>query len=279
MSAAAMPGALVRRRRRTDWERIVLGAFVALFFAFVLAPILIVVVVAFGAKEYVSFPIEGFSFRWFYRIVEYRPFIDSFVVSLYLAFSSTILAGIIGVPAALALVRGRSRYATAISTFLLSPLSMPLIVLGLAFLFYLSALGFGVSFLSLLVSHTVVGLPYIVRTVAGVYRSVSADYEESASILGASKWQTFWLVTLPLIRPGIFAGSLFSILISFDNLPVSFFFGSAQTNTLPVVMLSYIEHQFDPSIAALSAVQMLVAVIALFVVERVYGLKHMSAPT
>src|SRR5262249_49451831 len=105
------------------------------------------------------------------------------------------------------------------------------------------------------------------------------DFEESASILGATRAQTFRYVTLPLIRPGIFAGSLFSILISFDNLPISFFFGSASTNTLPVVMLSYIEHQFDPSIAALSAVQMMLAVAALILVERVYGLKHMSAPT
>jgi putative spermidine/putrescine transport system permease protein len=267
------------RRFKRNPEAPILGAFVLLFFTFMLAPILIVVVVAFNDANFIAFPLRGFSVRWFYRIVEYRPFLDSFIVSLQLAFASTLLAGVVGVPAALALVRGRSVYANAIATFLLSPLSMPLIVLGFAFLFFLSAIGFGVSFLSLLISHTVVGLPYIMRTVGGVYRAISTDFEETASILGASRWQTFWHVTLPLIRPGIFAGALFSILISFDNLPVSFFFGSATTNTLPVVMLSYMEHQFDPSIAALSAVQMLLAVVALLVVERVYGLKHMSAPT
>ncbi len=269
---------LLRRFRRNP-EAPLLGAFVVLFFTFMLAPILIVVVVAFNDANFVAFPLRGYSLRWFYRIVEYRPFLDSFIVSLELAFASTLLGCALGVPAALALVRARSRWANGIATFLLSPLSMPLIVLGLAFLFYLSAVGLGVSFLSLLIAHTVVGLPYIMRTVAGVYRGVSTDFEETASILGASRAQTFWYVTLPLIRPGIFAGSLFSILISFDNLPISFFFGSATTNTLPVVMLSYIEHQFDPSIAALSAVQMIVAVAALLAVERVYGLKHMSAPT
>jgi putative spermidine/putrescine transport system permease protein len=273
-----MTAALWRRFKRNP-EAPVLGVFVVLFFVFMLAPILIVVVVAFNDANFIAFPLRGYSLRWFWRIVEYRPFLDSFIVSLELAFASTFLACVLGVPAALALVRGRSRYADAVATFLLSPLSMPLIVLGLAFLFYLSALGFGVSFLSLLISHTVVGVPYIMRTVAGVYRGVSAEFEETASILGANRWQTFWYVTLPLIRPGIFAGALFAILISFDNLPISFFFGSATTNTLPVVMLSYIEHQFDPSIAALSAVQMLLAVLALLAVERVYGLKHMSAPT
>nr|WP_239032025.1 hypothetical protein [Paroceanicella profunda] len=83
-------------------------------------------------------------------------------------------------------------------------------------------------------------------------------------------------VTLPLIRPGIMAGSLFSFLTSFDNLPVSYFFGSADTNTLPVVMLSYMEHQFDPSIAALSTLQLLLAVVALIVVDRIYGIDKMT---
>ena len=135
-------------------------------------------------------------------------------------------------------------------TFLLAPLSMPMIVLGLALLYYLSALGFGISFASLLIAHTVISIPYIVRTVVGVYRGLGPDYEEAAAILGADRWNILRHVTLPLIRPGIFAGSLFAFLISFDNLPISYFFGSATTNTLPVVMLSYLESQFDPSIAA-----------------------------
>ena len=86
-------------------------------------------------------------------------------------------------------------------------------------------------------------------------------------------------MTLPLIRPGIAAGCLFSFLTSFDNLPVSYFFGSAQTNTLPVVMLAYMEHQFDPSIAALSTLQLGMAVIALLVADRLYGIEKMTVAT
>src|SRR5581483_2522086 len=155
------------------------------------------------------------------------------------------------------------RPAEILMTFLLAPLSMPLIVLGFAQLFFLSAIGFGVSFLSLLIAHTVVSIPYIARTVAAVYRGLPSNFEETALVLGATRWQTFRHVTLPLIRPGIFAGCLFSILLSIDNLPISYFFGSPSTNTLPVVMLSYLENQFDPSIAALSTVQMMLAVLCL----------------
>lgn len=260
-------------------ERWILTAFTVLFFVFLIAPILVVVAVSFTSVSYVSFPIEGFSLRWFWRIIEYRPFIDALVVTIQVAVLSTALAALIGVPAALTLVRARGAMAELVMTLLLSPLSMPMIVLGLALLFYLSALGLGISLTSLVIAHTVIGLPYVVRTVAGVYRGMSPDLEESATILGANRWQVLRYVTLPQIRPGIFAGALFSILISVDNLPISFFFGSPSTNTLPVVMLSYLEHQFDPSIAALSTVQMILALAGLLVIERFYGLRHLGAPT
>ena len=95
-------------------------------------------------------------------------------------------------------------------------------------------------------------------------------------ILGANRWQVFRHATLPAIRPAIFAGGTFSILISIDNLSISYFFSSPTTNTLPVVILSYLETQFDPSIAAASTVQLLVAAVLLFVIERVYGLRSIA---
>ncbi len=198
------------------------------------------------------------------------------MVSLQLALVSTFGASLIGIPAALAIGRRRGPVADSIAGFILSPISMPLIVLGYALPFYLSRLGFGISFLGLTVAHTVVGVPYMFRTVLGVYRSQPRDYEEAAAILGANPLQTFAFVTLPLIRPGIFAGALFAILISLDNLPISYFFGSPATNTLPVVMLSYLEHQFDPSVAAIGTVQMVLAMIALAVVDRMYGLRRLN---
>ncbi|MGL4813399.1 MAG: ABC transporter permease [Beijerinckiaceae bacterium] len=259
--------------------QILLGIFAALFILFMLAPIAIVVWMAFSAQSFIGFPIPAYSLRWFYRIFEYEPFINSLVVSIQVAVLSTIAACGVGVPAALALARSRSGLATVIATFLVSPISMPLIVLGFALLFFMSALGFGVSFLGLVIAHTVVGVPYIVRTVIGVYRSQPQDFEEAAAILGAGRWQTVRHVTLPLVAPGIFAGALFAFLISLDNLPISFFFGSPATSTLPVVLLSYTENQFDPSIAAVSTVQMVLALAALAVVDRIYGIRNVGAPS
>ncbi|UZF94949.1 ABC transporter permease [Bosea sp. NBC_00550] len=266
-------------RLSEDMPAWALRAFMLVFFVFLIAPIAIVVWMSFSAQSYIGFPIQSYSLRWFRRVVEYEPFLNSLIVSIKVAVLSTLFATAIGVPAALALARSRSKAADAIATFLVAPISMPLIVLGFALLFYLSTLGFGLSLLALLIAHSVVAVPYIVRTVIGVYRSQPADVEEAAMILGASRWQTFRYVTLPLVSPGIFAGALFAFLISLDNLPISFFFGSPETSTLPVILLSYTENQFDPSIAAVSTVQMLLALATLFVVDRIFGIRNIGAPT
>jgi putative spermidine/putrescine transport system permease protein len=249
-----------------------LAAYVLLFFLFVMAPILIVVVVSFSSHAFVSFPIEGFSLRWYYRIWEYRPFVDSLLVSIELGVCATVAACVLGIPAALSIGRSRSGLGEAASVFLLSPLSMPLIILGFVLLFYCSRIGLGVSFASLVVAHTIVSLPYVVRSVVSVYRSAPRASEEAAAILGADPLRAFLHVVLPAIRPGVMNGAAFSMLISLDNLPVSYFFGSATTNTLPVVMLSYMQYQFDPSIAALSTVQLGLAVIVLWLLGRWGGL-------
>jgi putative spermidine/putrescine transport system permease protein len=268
------------------WQRVerrlpglLLLAFVLVFFAFLLAPIAFVVLVSFSDAAFITFPVTQFSLRWYYRLLEYAPLLGSLWFSLELAAASALLAAIIGVPAALALARSRSGFADLLSTFLLAPLSIPMILLGIALLYNLSAIGLGISFTSLLIAHTVVSIPYIVRTVVAVYRGVGRSYEESAAILGASRLQIFVYVTLPLIGSGIFSGMLFAILISLDNLSLSLFFGSAQTNTLPVVMLSYLQNQFDPAIAAIGTVQMMIAFVALLLIEKTVGLRHMSSPS
>jgi putative spermidine/putrescine transport system permease protein len=151
------------------------------------------------------------------------------------------------------------------------------LVIGFSLLYFLSSLGIGVSFAALLIAHTVISVPYVMRTVLAVYRNVGINFEEAAAVLGANRWQRFYFVTLPLISPGVFAGALFAVLISLDNLPVSYFFGTANVTTLPVVMLSYLQNQLDPAIAAISTVQMLIAIGLLLVVERTYGLRALNA--
>lgn len=274
-----MSEARVWRQLDRRMPQLLLLGYVLVFFVFLLAPIFLVVLVSFSDAAFIMFPVTSFSLRWYHRLLEYTPLLVSLWFSLKLAAASALLAAIIGVPAALALGRSMSPAADTVSTFLLAPLSIPMILLGIALLYNLSAIGLGLSFTSLLIAHTVVSIPYILRTVVAVYRGIGRDYEESAAILGASRRQIFIHVTLPLIGSGIFSGMLFAILISLDNLSLSLFFGSAQTSTLPVVMLSYLQNQFDPAIAAIGTVQMAIAFVMLLVIERTVGLKFMSSPS
>ena len=267
----------IRRRQRPNLLAWGLGIYVLLFMVFLMTPIFVVVLISFSSAAFVVFPMPGLSLQWYVRVFEYQPFVNSLWVSIQIAFASAVLGALIGVPAALWAARSRSAYANFLSNFLLMPISVPAIVLGFALLYMTSAMMLGVSFISLLLTHTVVSIPYIARTVLAVYRSMPPDFEESAAVLGASRWRVFTHVTLPLIRPGIFAGALFAVLISLDNLPLSFFFGSASTNTLPVVMLSYMQNQFDPSVAAIATVQMLIAIFALVVVHLIYGIEKLTA--
>ncbi len=264
-------------RRLPDPGLWLLYLYMVLFIAFITVPIGAVVAVSFSSSSFIVFPIPGWSWHWYRHIIDYRPFITSLATSIELAFASALCSAVLGVPAALALARTRHAAAGWIGNFLLAPLSVPAIVLGFALLYFLSSLSLGLSFTALLIAHTVAGVPYIVRTVLATYRAVPADLEESASILGATRWQVLRHVTLPLVRPGVFAGAMFAVLTSLDNLPLSFFFGNATTNTLPVVMLSYMENQFDPSIAAISTVQMLIAIITLFLLDRIYGIERLTA--
>jgi putative spermidine/putrescine transport system permease protein len=246
-------------------------AYLAAFFGFVFAPILVVCAVAFQTAGFVSFPIQGVSLQWFAKAFAYKPFMDGLLTSFEVAALSSGLAILVGTPAALALARRESRASDAVVTLILSPLSVPLIVLGYALLFYLSRVGLGTSFAGLVAAHTVVGLPYIVRTVVAVQRTVGRDLEEAALVLGATRFQVLRQVTLPLIRPGLVGGGLLAFLISLDNLPVSYFFSSPSTVTLPVVMLSYMESSFDPSIAALSVIQIAVAIATLLLINRFWN--------
>ena len=266
-----------RRKPRRDLARIALAVFTGLFVVFLLLPMVVVVVVSFSSSSFIAFPMPGFSLKWYERALTYGPFMSSLVTSINLALAATLVGTLLGIPASLAVARSRSRWAGLVANFLLTPLSMPGIVLGFALLYFLASLHIPNGFLSLLIAHSIVAIPYISRTVISVYRSIPVNQEEAGAVLGGTRLQILRYVILPQIMPGVFAGGMFAILISFDNLPLSYFFGTARTSTLPVVMLGYMENQFDPSIAAISTIQMLIAIGTLFAIHRAYGIERLTS--
>ncbi|HLI10359.1 MAG TPA: ABC transporter permease [Alphaproteobacteria bacterium] len=252
-----------------------LSLYVGVLTIFLLAPVAVVIASAFTGAEFVTFPPHGVSLKWFAKVLGDPQFVVPLWNSLRLGVLATLLSAVLAIPAAIAMVRYRLPGADLIQAFLLSPLSLPTIILAVGLLFFVARIGIGSSLLALVVGHAVITVPYVLRTVLGVYAGINREIEEAAMVLGANPLRAFWLVTLPLIRPGILAGAIFSFLLSFDEVPVALLLSNTDTTTLPVSILSYLVYNYDPAVAAISTIQIAIVIAVLLVLERVFGVKHL----
>lgn len=242
--------------------------------AFVLAPTVVVVGSSFSGGNLPRFPPTDLSLRWYAHALSQPIFTDAAFNSLWLALAATALATPLSLAAALAIVRGNFPGKTFLQALLLAPLFVPAIVISLAILLSAARIGVRDVGLRLIGAHVLITMPYLVRTLIASLTRFDMTLEEAARTLGASPFATFRLVTLPLIWPGLIAGMLFALVVSFDNVSVSLFLTSARTNTLPLSILNYVEYNYDPSIAALSTMLVAISLFAAVVLERLVGLRR-----
>ncbi len=240
-----------------------------LVLAFVAAPIVVVFLSSVNSSQYLRFPPEGFSTRWWVAALSERWMVPTWF-SLRLAAATAITATVFGTLAALGVHRGRFRGREAFLAVLLSPLILPQIVTGAALLqfFKLAGLGDVLGFPALLMGHVVVTLPYAVRTVMVSLHGFDPRLEWAAQDLGASPLQTFWRVTLPLIKNGVFAGAVFAFIVSFNDVPISLFLGRPGNVPIPIAILGQVESRFDPAVSAVAVVTIAIVLALIAVGER-----------
>jgi spermidine/putrescine transport system permease protein len=229
-------------------------------YIFMFAPIIVVILLAFNSSRSGSFPMEGFSLQWFVKLSENQSIVDAFKTSLILAVTSSLLATLIGVMAALALIRYSFRGKAVINNVLSLPLLMPEVVLGVALLMFLKFLSMPRSFLILLVGHTVLSLPYVVLVVQARLIGLRQHYEEAALSLGANRIQTFTAITLPLIAPAVIGGFLFAATLSFDNITATLFWKKPGIETVPTKIFAMLRTSISPEINALGAVMIVITI-------------------
>ena len=241
---------------------------------FILLPLVFVTWLAFFKQAIPSFPPQGYSLKWFAAIAENQKFVDGFWLSLQVAVVAMLIGLAIGVPAALCLARYRFAGREPLGNLLLLPLVVPGIVLGTTlYVFHVEAtiwtewpiLG---SIAGLVAGHILLVIPWSVRLVSASLAGVDRSIEEAAQNLGAPPLTTFFRVTLPAIRPGIVAAGLFGFVVSFGNLEMSLFLVGAGRTTLPITILQYLEWRIDPTIAAVSVLQILLIGAAMVVTDR-----------
>jgi putative spermidine/putrescine transport system permease protein len=248
-------------------------AFNALVLAFLLVPIAIVVVFALNPTPYIAFPPVGISLRWFHKFFASRELMGALWLSLRVAAMVLLLSTAVGTLCALALARGRLPGAQLLTALLMSPLMLPAILTGLAlFQVYLLA-GIGRPVWGLVMGHTLVAIPYVLRTTLAVLHNFDRHLEEVAASLGAAPARVFLEVTLPLIRPGIIAGGVFAFIVSFDQFPISLFLVLPGSETLPVVLFNYMKFDLDGAIAAASVVSIVLALGVVLLLEWLIGLR------
>ena len=266
-----------RGRSLADVAGIGLVLAVAVFsLVLLVAPSLIVVIISFDTRAYVTFPPAGFTLRWYKAVFEHGELVEAMLNSLQVGLTVTVLCIVLGVPTALACVRGRFRGTTALSVFVLVPHMVPGIVLGVAVLFAGALVGVSPSIWLQSISITVFILAVMVRTVQSRLMRLDPALEEAAANLRATPFQSLRTVTFPLLMPAILAGAVFTFVEGFDNLSVAIFTHGFRDRPLPVELLALVQYTSSPIVAAVSGVQIVLAVAALVIVSMSIGLDKVN---
>jgi putative spermidine/putrescine transport system permease protein len=245
------------------------------FVVFLLSPMILVCLVAFTPSGFLSLPTNGFSLRWFIKLAEYPEFLQAFWNSILIASISSVLALAFAVPAAIAIARYRFRGREALSVFFMSPLMIPHVVLGIAFLRFFQMIGLSGTMAGLIIAHIVVIFPFAMRMVLAAAVGMDKRIEDAASSLGAPRLIVYRRIVLPLIIPGLASGFVLSFIQSFDEVTMTVFIASPTMVTLPVRMFNYIQDSIDPLICSVSALLILFTAFLMLIIDRFYGLERL----
>ena len=245
---------------------------VFLILAFVLLPVVVVVLAAFNEKAMLSFPPESWSLKWFERVFTYSDFKDGFHASLIVTAWSSVIALIVGTGLAIAVKRLEFIGKETLQAILHSPLVIPHFTLGLGLLILVSQLKLQRGYAVVILCHVMLVLPFVLRSVYVSMENLDERLEQAADSLGASPLKVLFTITVPLLAPGLFGGWLFAAIMSFSEFTASLFITTQSTQTLPVSMYNYVREFADPTLAALSAVYIVVTASVLAFANYFLGL-------
>lgn len=254
-------------------HHVLLGLITALIYVFLIGPLIIIMLASFSDTAALIFPGKGFTFKWYAQVFTIGAFRDATILSIVIALSATLIALLLGVPAAYALNRFRFPGKELIKTIFLSPVLIPVIVLGFMMLRYIVN-QYNLSVIpSLLIGHTLLSIPYVMRVVTSSLANFDFSTEEAAGSLGATKIYAFFNIVLPNIKSGIASACIMAVINSFNNVSLSAFLTGPGVSMLPIEIMNYVEYHFDPTIAALATILMLVTLGVMLLIERTLGLE------
>lgn len=258
----------------TGKGRVVLWIWTVVVSIFILAPLIVMMAISLTATEIISLPTRGLSLRWYVDLFNRPDFLHAGRNSIVLALQSAAVAVLLGTPVAIALTRYRFRGRGLVSVLVSAPLFVPLVMSGLAILIFFATFDLGGPAMRLFVAHVALTVPYIIRMVGTSMAGFDWNQEVAARNLGASALRAFVEIVLPQVMPGVIAGGLFALIVSFDDVGISIFLIGASYTTLPVELYAFAAYDFTPVVAAASVFMIVFSAVSVLVIERFFGLQR-----
>jgi putative spermidine/putrescine transport system permease protein len=242
-----------------------------------LAPLVVVILTSFTPTMFYQIPTLHWSLRWYRAIFISTGYVKGFFLSCELAVFGAAISLVIGFLTSFVIVRYDFKGKNVVDSLFMLPIAVPSVVLGLALLQFFVRFNLMDTFFSLLIAHVVVTVPYLIRTASASLRAVSRDMELAAMNLGGTWWQSFWYVTMPMVKSGLISGYIFAFLVSFGEVAMTLFIVGSNYQTLPVRMFNFMTDINTPVIAAISALLIFISVAMMLILDRFFGLKNVMS--
>jgi putative spermidine/putrescine transport system permease protein len=254
----------------TPMGRISRGAFYvycAFVFLFLVVPILTVIPLSFSSDTFLTYPIPGFSLRWYEDFFTSPRWLPALMNSLLIAAATTLIATPLGTLAALGLVRVKFRLRPLFVSLLISPIIVPGIITAIGMYFVYAPLGLTNSYIGLILAHTVLAAPFVVIVVLAALEGFDPNVMRAGASLGAPPITVFFRIVLPSILPSVVAGAVFAFATSFDEIITAIFLAGPTQRTLPLQMFDGLRERISPTITAAATLLIVVSVLLLTTVE------------
>lgn len=262
-------------------RHVLMYLYATLLLVFMLGPLVLIVPMALTSGNTLQFPTPGVSLRWFAELVIDDRWPAALKVSLIIGLTSTVLALVLGIPAAIALAWSEFPGKRLVWAVLAAPIVMPVVIVGVASYYFFSEIDMVGSRWSIIAVHAAMSIPIVVSTVSASLTTFDRNLLRASASLGASTMRTFFNILLPLISPGVATGAIVAFIISFDEVVVASFLSVGDDRTLPRMIFSGVRESVSPAIAsaALLLIIFSAVLLALMAFVQARGRRYMKTRT
>lgn len=244
-----------------------LRVFCILVLLYLVLPVMAIIPISFSSDTMLSYPMPGLSLRWYHEFFNAIMWTLSMKNSFIIAGATTVLATVLGSLAALGLTMTKFPFKGLITGIMIMPLVVPIVITAVGIYFFFAWARLTSTHVGMILAHTALASPFVVITVTATLQGFNRNQIHAAASLGASPATVFFKITLPQILPGVISGALFAFVTSFDEVVVALFIAGAEQYTLPRQMFAGIREKYNPTIAAVATMMIVISVLLLISVE------------